>query len=660
MAATNDTAQLLSDIAGYSVAAAGGVSGLPVVNGFADDRLKIRIDGMELTSACANHMNAPLSYVDPKQVSSVSLMAGVTPVSVGGDSIGGTIDVKTAQPVYAAPGARLLASGNLSLTGRSVDRGFSAGITATVADENLSAAYNASQSQAQSYKTGDGEEVLDTLYKSDNQSLLLAARGSGQQVTLRIGEQHIPYQGFPNEYMDMTGNHGRSAALGYEGKLGDATLTGELYWQDTDHDMGFISPERTGMMPMNSQGRSIGYTLKADLPLGSADNLRIGNEYHAFRLNEVWPAAPDSMMTMSTMMMGPLNYVDINNGTRDRAAVFGEWEHRSANDWTTLLGMRGEVVKMDTGNVEPYSLDMMDNPDAMAAADFNQRSHARRDDNVDLTALARYDVDPSSSYELGLARKTRSPNLYERYSWSQSAMAMPMTNWFGDGNGYVGNPDLKPEVAYNLSASADWHGPNREWEVKLNPYYSRVHDYIDADVIGNFNPYMVMDAQGNLLQFANHDATLYGLNASWKLPVFSDANWGQFHFAGIASLTRGKRNDGGNLYHMMPPTATLALEHAKGEWRNTVEAVATARKSQVDADRLEPETAGYTLLNLRSAYRFSRNVQITAGISNVFDRRYDLPLGGMDLAAPASSGMGALQPMPGYGRSLDLGLSVGF
>ena len=31
------------------VAAGGGVSGLPVVNGFADDRIKIRIDGMELT-----------------------------------------------------------------------------------------------------------------------------------------------------------------------------------------------------------------------------------------------------------------------------------------------------------------------------------------------------------------------------------------------------------------------------------------------------------------------------------------------------------------------------------------------------------------------------------------------------------------------------------
>jgi hypothetical protein len=41
-------------------------------------------------------------------------------------------------------------------------------------------------------------------------------------------------------------------------------------------------------------------------------------------------------------------------------------------------------------------------------------------------------------------------------------MAMTMTNWFGDGNGYVGNIDLKPEVAHTLSATADWHSEDSE------------------------------------------------------------------------------------------------------------------------------------------------------------------------------------------------------
>ena len=33
------------------------------------------------------------------------------------------------------------------------------------------------------------------------------------------------------------------------------------------------------------------------------------------------------------------------------------------------------------------------------------------------------------SYEGGYARKTRSPSLYERYTWSTNGMAMTMNNW---------------------------------------------------------------------------------------------------------------------------------------------------------------------------------------------------------------------------------------
>ncbi|MFX7854016.1 hypothetical protein ABTK08_20910, partial [Acinetobacter baumannii] len=82
---------------------------------------------------------------------------------------------------------------------------------------------------------------------------------------------------------------------------------------------------------------------------------------------------------------------------------------------------------------------------------FNARGHAKTDNNIDLTALARFTPDAGQTWEVGYARKTRSPNLYERYTWGRGTMAMTMTNWFGDGNGYVGNIDLKPEVAHTLS-----------------------------------------------------------------------------------------------------------------------------------------------------------------------------------------------------------------
>jgi len=651
----SDTSQLLSATPGYSVAQGGGVSGLPFVNGLGDDRLKIRIDGMEITSACANHMNAPLSYIDPVQVGHIEVLAGVTPVSAGGDSIGGTITVKSAAPVFANSADGLRTSGKLSLNGRSNGEALSSGVSANVASDRMSLGYNAAYTQGHSYDDGNGRKVLDSLYESINQAAVLAFRGTGQQVTLRAGVQHIPYQGFPNEYMDMTDNDGKFANAAYNGRFHWGELDAAAYWERTSHEMGFFSPERPGMMPMVTHGRNAGYTLKASLPLTEAATVRLGQEYHTFRLDDYWPGMADSMM------MGPLTYVNINGGQRDRGALFGEAETHHNAQWTSLLGARWESVRMDTGAVQPYAYNMMNGDDAMAATAFNARDHHKRDSNLDLTALAHFEADANTSYELAAARKTRSPNLYERYSWGRGVMSMTMTNWFGDGNGYVGNIDLKPETAYTLAFTAHWHGGSGadSWFVKLNPYYNRVQDYIDVDVLGQFNPYMLMGAKGALLQFANHDARLYGANLSWEMPLAQHSALGALRFSGNAAYTRGKRMDGGDLYHIMPFNALLVLEQSSGAWSNRIEAKVVARKDEVDQRRLELVTAGYALLNVRSTYQLRKNLQLSAGVSNLLDRAYADPMGGIYLSGVRSEGE-RLQPLPGYGRSLDLGLSLSF
>jgi hypothetical protein len=102
-AATSDTAALLADQPGMALQGAGGVSSLPVIHGLADDRLRIKVDGMDLIASCPNHMNPPLSYLDPMPSGSLKVYAGITPVSVGGDSIGGTIVAETAAPAVRRP-----------------------------------------------------------------------------------------------------------------------------------------------------------------------------------------------------------------------------------------------------------------------------------------------------------------------------------------------------------------------------------------------------------------------------------------------------------------------------------------------------------------------------------------------------------------------------
>lgn len=653
MESSSDSANLLANTPGYVVAASGGVSGLPIVNGLADDRLKIRIGELEVTSACANHMNPPMSYVDPKQIQTVELASGITPVSEGGDNIGGIISLRTATPLFAKSGAELRKDGSVSLTTRSVNHGVGAGVNASVANDWLSVAYDGAFSRARSFRDGAGNTVLASMYESINHGLTVGARFGAHRLTLRAGTQHIPYEGFPNQYMDMTDNSARHATLAYAGNYGWGELEATVYGQNTAHEMGFFSDERRGTMPMLTEGRNRGATMRATIALSERQLLRTGVEYHAFRLDDFWPAVPGSMM------MGPQPYINIADGRRDRVALFGEVVTHHGDAWISQFGLRHESVRSDAGHVQAYSSSMMNMADATAAAAFNARSHRRDDANLDVAATARY--QPSSAFDIdfGYGRKARSPNLYERYTWGRGVMAMTMTNWFGDGNGYVGDIDLRPETANTFSFTANWHGKDERWFVKLAPYYNRVNDYIDVDTVGSFNPYQVKTTRGTLLRFANHDATLYGANLSWKTTLGHSPAWGDFSFSGNSALTRGKRNDGGALYRIMPPSTLLVLEQRSGQWTGQLELKAVARKERVDVRRNEPVTAGYALLNAKGAWQWPHGMLLSVGVSNLLDRAYDDPLGGVNLSGLRADKT-VLRSLPGAGRSLDVGLSYRF
>lgn len=100
---------------------------------------------MDLIWACANHMNPPLSYIDPSNVGSMEVFSGTTPVrSAGGDSIGGAIVVKSAPPEFAKPGEGTLAKGQVGAFFRSNGNGKGGNVSVTVASDTLSLRYDGS------------------------------------------------------------------------------------------------------------------------------------------------------------------------------------------------------------------------------------------------------------------------------------------------------------------------------------------------------------------------------------------------------------------------------------------------------------------------------------------------------------------------------------
>ncbi|TNF32787.1 MAG: TonB-dependent receptor [Gammaproteobacteria bacterium] len=570
--------------------------------------------------------------------------------------------------------------------------------------------YSSSTAQAEDYTAGDdfkthtyvndvGDPVLDddevgsTMYKTTNRSLSFATRIDNHLTELKLGMQDIPYQGYPNQRMDMTGNDSTQVNLRYQGEYDWGQLEARAYGEQTRHSMQFYddklywygsetgTPYPDGVpctptnlptaqqgcaagMPMDTKGENTGAVVKGELALSASDLLRIGGEVQQYRLDDWWDPSGKGMW--------PNTFWNIRDGERDRTALFAEWEAQWDAQWLSQLGLRGERVDMNTGEVQGYST-MFSAADATV---FNAADRKRSDDNIDLTALARFTPDDTKTIEFGYAMKTRSPNLYERYTWSTNGMAMRMINWAGDGNGYVGNLDLEPEIAHTVSASIDWHdATGKTWGLKINPYYTRVDDYIDAERCSSAtttqtsgsacldpNNLTVTD-QFVYLQFVNQSATIYGMDVSGFMPLATRTDYGDFTASGSVSYVRGKNDDtDDNLYNMMPLNAKLAVAQMLNRWTNTAELELVDAKTDVSWERNELQTAGYGLLHLRSSYAW-KQLQVDFGIENVLDKFYAHPLGGAYLGQGKTMSGTAVPwgvAVPGMGRSLYAGVTVKF
>ena len=652
-ARSHNAAELVGSAPGVSLRENGQLASIPFLHGLGDERTKLVVDGMTVSSACPNHMNPPLSSIAPSHVSQVTILAGITPVSLGGDSLGGTVSVESPDPAFANAGERLHEEGASSSFYRSNGQNYGGSVSDWVAGRNLGIGYAGSWATNDDYTDGSGHKVTSTYAQSTDHTVTLAAQGAGNFAVLQASLHHTPYEGFVSAQMDLVRNYAESLNLHYRRSFESGVLDTHVFWQNTWHSMNIGHDKSTFpmpmFMPMNTHGRDLGYSVKLDLPISNRHTLRLGNELHRFVLDDFWAAAPGT-----APMMGPNTFVNINDGRRMRLGTFAELASKWNSQWTTLVGLRNDTVWTNTGPVEGYS-DMY----ATDANAFNALNRAHTDKDIDATALLRYEPNTVSTFEFGYARKTRAPNLYERYAWSTNLMASGMIGWFGDGNYYLGNVGLKPEIAHTVSGTATWHDQARKaWEIKLTPYETHTQDYVDVDTMGTVTYGMSTFAQ---LQFANHNASIHGADLSGNAALWNNSSSGQGRISGVAGWLHGERLDTQTgLYQMMPLNARVAFDEELKGFAAGLGVQAVDRKSNVDPHRFEQTTPGYTLFNLHASYQRG-HLAVSAAGDNLFNKDYELPMGGVNFDDfMASMWMSQIMPLTGRGRSVFASLRAEF
>lgn len=671
-----DTSRMLEEVPGLSVYSAGTISGLPAIHGLADERLRTQVDGMDLSSACPNHMNSILSYIHPSRVGKIKVFSGVVPVSEGGDSLGGTIQVSAASPVFAT-GEQPLVTGNLGSFYRSNGYAHGWNAAAGFASRQFNLQYSESRLDASNYRAAKDFKDLSRWPSADwikatdldvvassaisgaiNRALDLAFKQDSHLLQLGISQQTVGFEGFPNQRMDMTDNQNTNINFRYNGEFDWGDIQARLYRQRVKHAMDIGAERADQLMPMLSKATTVGGGLKLSIPFLTDHIFKLGSEFVSYRLDDWWPPVGSAVGSMCCN-----DFQNIRNGRRDRIGLFAEMDSHWGTAWQTSLGLRSDIVSTDAADVQGYSNTASYRNDVRS---FNALSHDRRDHNWDWTALARYMPTQQATYELGLARKSRSPNLYERYPWATFSMAALMNNFVGDGNGYVGDVNLQPEVAHTLNLAMDWHDEAQSvWAAKINAYLTYISDYVDAKRCNSGRCSPANRTNNNayvILQYANQSARLHGLDFSaYRVLNPEQKSWGEFRAKSLISYTRGENTTSGNdLYHIMPLNGRFSLEHAVGGWLSTAELQLVSAKTHVSAVRNETQTDGYGLLNLRTSYS-RKHFRVDFAVENALNKLYYSPLGGAYLGQGDPMSLGTIPwgiNLPGMGRSVNVAFNL--
>ena len=101
----------------------------------------------------------------------------------------------------------------------------------------------------------------------------------------------------------------------------------------------------------------------------------------------------------------------------------------------------------------------------------------------------------------------------------------------------------------------------------------------------------------------------------------------------------------------------MGLDARLGGWQAQLTLDWAADKRRVDPTRNEPRSDGYALIGTQIGYVW-RGYRVTLAAENLLDKAYAAPLGGQSLGDYRATG--TLRPVPGRGRSVNLGFGVSF
>ncbi|PRD54736.1 TonB-dependent receptor plug domain-containing protein [Sphingobacterium gobiense] len=562
----------------------------PLLNNMSTERSTITIDGMHVFGACTDKMDPVTSYVESNNLSAIDITSGQEG-SMHGATVAGSIDMKRKstpfgldrkwrggyQTGFEANNKQFFNLGNLSYSGNKF-----------VADGSI--AFR----KAGNYYDGNNDEVNHSQYNKFNTSLGLAYKTSPlSSVRVDAIYDKAKDVGFPALPMDLWLSRAIITSAAYKQLFEEGIVRAwdtKLYFNAVEHYMDDTKrPENLVHMDMPGWSTTYGMVSRA--------NLKRGDYSAEIQLNIY------DNLSIAEMTMYPQD--------RSKKTMFAySWPWVTTRFAGFSMNNAWDISEMSRLN---FGGSLGWNYNYSKYVEFNWIFYpgTPQEKNRILPALhANYQLHINQfDFSVGTGYGHRAPSVSEGYGYY-------IYNSF-DRYDYIGNPNLKNEISYEVNASAGFKYEKMAIEAKVN--YFHIQNYIVGRILSLGSP-MNYQSVGVKGYTSLEHAKLFNTTINAKYDFLQHLHW-----KGMVTYARATDDKNGNLPFIRPLTYQTSLHFMHKKFSIQTSLHGDLAQTNYSPEYGEDHTPAYKIWNVAADYSFSfRNYKaaLQIGAENLFNEYY--------------------------------------
>ena len=565
-----DLAEALSkNVPSVSIVRRSGIANDIILRGQKKDNINILLDAAKIYGACPNRMDSATSHVLSNNVQNVKVIEGPYDVENFG-TLSGLVKVETKEPTKDVHGEINLNAGSFGYR--------KASGTVTGGTDKLKVLVSASTERSDQYKDGNGntfaeQQILKGM-ATTNQYSNKEQRAYEKQTVLTKAQYNV--------------TDDSEIKLSYTANRSDNVLypTGTMDADYDDSNIYTVGYTTRNLGEFSKQLDLDYYYSDVDHPMSTKLRNNGLTSYMTARYKtSIWGSKIKNSMEIADSLVT----VGLDTSVRN-------WRGEMYNT-NVLTGARSmnsvPLASTDTTNKAVFSkveksfgkldLEMGARYDYTDVDSSNILKEDKKYVGLNANIFAIYNIDESMKYFAGVGKSSRVPDARELYSSTGNSSLEQTENYEAD-LGFdktIGNFNIKPKL-----------------------FYSVLKDYIY-----------------NTGTFGNIDAKIYGLNLTGLYAITDN-----FSFDYGMAYQKGKK-DGDytdkDLAEIPPLKANIALNYELNNSKYTAELIAVDSWNDYDASAKEQELGGYAIVNLKYSNQLHKNVTLTLGVDNLFDKVYN-------------------------------------